>query len=297
MRHATLRAGLTVLALLAVPACSGDRAPGSEAAVSSGDPAACPGEILDVVVSVGAWGDVVRRLGGDCATVTTIAPAGEPPAGADADRAAFAAADLVVVNGAGYDGWAGDAAEAAGAPAVVVAAEAAGSPGAPPSLWYDPVAVPAVARAVADELGRLSPDAAPYFGAQHTAWSADLQPWLETVGALRVDATGRTFAATGGAFAPTAEAVGLTDVRPGPRTGALPADGVAAVEELLRGGGLDVLVVDGGPAEGVTDRLREAAEDAEVPVVEVAPAPADDAPFVEWQLDQLAELAEALGEE
>ena len=35
---------------------------------------------------------------------------------------------------------------------------------------------------------------------------------------------------------------------------ALPADGVAAVEELLRGGGLDVLVVDGGPAEGVTGR-------------------------------------------
>ncbi|MGY1752815.1 metal ABC transporter solute-binding protein, Zn/Mn family [Blastococcus sp. SYSU D01042] len=300
MRHATLRAGLTVLAVLAAPACSGDRTPGSQAAVSSGDPAACPGEILDVVVSVGAWGDVVRRLGGDCATVTTIAPTGTAPVGPDADRAAFDAADLVVVNGAGYDGWATELADAAaGRPAVVSAAEAVGSErrGRDPWLWNDPVAVPAVAEAVADELGRLSPDAAPYFGAQHTAWATELQPWLETIGALRVDATGRSFAATGGAFVPTAEAAGLTDRTPGPRTGALPPDEVAAVEELLRGGALDVLVLDGGPDEGVTDRLREAADEADVPVAEVAAAPPDDAPFVEWQLDQLAELAEALGQE
>lgn len=298
MRHATLRAGLTVLALLTLPACSGDRAPGSEAAVSSGDPAACPGEILDVVVSVGAWSDVVRRLGGDCATVTTIAPTGAAPAVTQADRAAFDAADLVVVNGAGYDGWASAAADAAaGGPAVVSAAEAAGDGRRDPWFWNDPVAVPAVAEAVAAELGRLSPDAAPYFGAQRTAWTTDLQPWLETVAALRADAGGRAFAATGGTFVRTAEAAGLTDRTPGPRTGPLPPGDVAAVEELLRGGALDVLVLDGDPLEGVTDRLREAADEADVPVAEVRTAPAADAPFVEWQLDQLAELAEALGQE
>lgn len=302
MRHATLRAGLTVLALLALPACSGDGAPGSDAAVSSGDPATCPGEILDVVVSVGGWGGVVRRVAGDCATVTTIAPdAAAPDELAPADRTAFADADLVVVNGARLDGWAAEAASAADAPVVLSAAEVAGDEqqGGDPHLWYDPAVVPAVAAAVADELERLSPDAAPYFDAQHTAWTAELQPYLEAVAALRAGAAGRTFASTDDVFGRMGEAVGLSDVTPaGPlrssRTGEPSAEGVAAFEALLRGGAVDVLVQDGEAVDGVHDRLREAADDAGVPVVEVTASPEDDDPFLDWQLAQLAELAEAL---
>lgn len=304
MRHASLRAGLTALALLGLPACSADDTPGSDAAVSSGDPSACPGEILDVVVSVGAWSGVVRRLGGDCATVTTIAPAAEVPDRlAPADRASFGAADLVVVNGAGYDRWAADAAEsAAGDPAVVDAAEAADARGRDPHLWYDPAVVPQVAEAVADELGRLSPDAAPYFDAQHTAWTAELQPYLETVGDLRDAAAGRTVAATGGVFGRMADAVGLSDVTPpgfapGDRAATPSPDEVAAFEELLRSGAVDVLVLDLGAEAEVHDRLREAAGDADVPVVEVTAVPPDDAGFVEWQLDQLTSLSEALAGE
>ncbi len=305
MRHATLRAGLTLLVLLALPACSGDRAPGSDAVVSSADPAACPGEILDVVVSVGAWGGVVRRLAGDCATVTTIAPAGETPDGlAPADRTAFDDADLVVVNGARYDAWAADAASGAGAPVVLSAADVAGDEQqvGGPHLWYDPAVVPALAAAVADELGRLSPDAAPYFDAQHTAWTAELQPYLDTVAALRAEAAGRTFAATDGMFGRMAEAVGLDDVTPAgflraARAGGPSADDLASFEALLRSGEVDVLVQDGDAVDGIDDRLREAADDAGVPIVEVTASPADDDPFVEWQLAQLAELAEALDDE
>ncbi|WP_158544839.1 zinc ABC transporter substrate-binding protein [Blastococcus sp. TF02-9] len=308
MRHAPLRAGVTVLALLAASACSADRAPGSEATVASGDPAACPGEVLDVVVSVAAWSDVVRRLGGDCATVTTIAasPAGVPDDVVPADRAAFAAADLVVLNGARYDRWAVRALEASdGDPVVMTAADVADDDAARPGpqLWYAPDVVPAVAEAVTRELAALSPDAAPYFDAQHTAWTAELQPYLAAVAALREGSAGHTCATTLTAWGPMARAVDLADATPSGfrrslRSGSEPApEDVEAFETALRAGDVDVLVHDGA-AEGTTaDRLRDIAEDAGVPVVEMTAFPPDDDGFVDWQVTQLAAVAEALAEE
>ena len=72
--------------------------------------AACPTDPVKVVVTVDQWADIVRQLGGNCAEVTTIIQ------GADvdpheyeptpADNAKFLDADLVVMNGLGYDEWA-----------------------------------------------------------------------------------------------------------------------------------------------------------------------------------------------
>ena len=308
MRHAPLRAGLTAFALLALSGCSDDGTPDSAATVASGDPAACPGEVLDVVVSVAAWSDVVRRLGGECATVTTIVatPADAPDEVVPADRAAFDAADLVVVNGARYDQWAVEAVEdSGGRPVVVTATEVADSgAGRPdPQLWYDPEAVPAVAAAVTRELATLSPDAAPYFDAQHTAWTTELQPYVAAVAALRDGAAGNACATTVTAWGPMARALGLTEETPSGflrslRSGSEPApDDVAAFEAALQEGAVDVLVQDAEADGGTAGRLREIAEDAGVPVVEVTEFPPDDGAFVEWQLSQLAALSEALTDE
>ena len=308
MRHAPLRAGLTVLALVAASACSDDGAADSEATVESGDPAACPGEVLDVVVSVAAWSDVVRRLGGDCATVTTIAssPAGAADDVVPADRAAFAAADLVVVNGARYDQWANEAVEDYdGDPVVVAAAEVAGGDEArpDPQLWYAPPVVPEVAAAVSKELAALSPDAAPYFDAQHTAWTAELQPYVAAVAELREGSAVHTGATTLTAWGPMARAVGLAEGTPtgllrSLRSGSEPApEDVDDLEAALRSGDVDVLVQDGATDDGTADRLRDVAEDAGVPIVEVTEFPSEDGGFVEWQVSQLAALAEALAED
>ncbi|MDT0274661.1 metal ABC transporter solute-binding protein, Zn/Mn family [Blastococcus goldschmidtiae] len=304
MRHPSLLAGLSALALLALPACSDDGAPDSTAAVVPGDPAACPGEVLDVVASVAAWGGVVQRLGGDCATVTTIT--GSAADLSPADRAVVAAADLVVVNGIRYDEAAIEAAEAAsGDPVVVSAAEVVGRAAQrrDPHLWYEPAAVPEVSAAIARQLADLSPDAAPYFDAQHTAWTAELQPVLAAVAALRDEAAGRTYAATRPLYGRTAEAVGLVDETPrgflrSMRSGTDPSpDDVAAFESLLRDGAVEVLIQDGAGEGDVPEQLREAADDGDVPVVAVTEGPPDDVPFVEWQLEQLTSLAEALAED
>jgi zinc/manganese transport system substrate-binding protein len=304
-RPTAVRTATLALTTLGLAACTGGSGDGST--VATGDPAACPTDVLDVVVSVGQWGDITRTLGGDCATVTTIVASGAvDPHDFDpgtADLAAFSGADLVVLNGAGYDTWAADAvATLDPEPALVNAADIARvEEGADPHLWYDPATVQATAAAITDELTALSPDAADYFAGQATAWQEELAPYLAAVDSLRGTAAGRTYAATEPVFDRMAAAIGLTDVSPeGYRRASSnhsdPAPGdLVAFEAALANGMADVLIYNTQTSGSVPEQLRAAADGAGVPVVEVSESPADaSGSFVAWQLAQLSELSDAL---
>ena len=313
---------VAALAALTLAACS-STADSSEA-TSTGDADACPGDVLDIVVSVDQWGDVVRPLAGDCGTVTTVINSTavdphdyQPTTG---DIAVFDQADLVVVNGADYDHWASDAlANVDPQPTLVDVADVVGieeghseeghsedeeeEHGAvDPHLWYSPDHVQEAAAVITSTLQELDPDAADYFTEQATAWTAQLQPYLDEVAALEASAGGKTYAATETVFDYMAQAVGLTDVTPeGYRSASSnesdPAPGdVAAFESALADGSIDVLVYNTQTEGSVPEQLRSAAESAGVPVVDVTESvPENDPSFVEWQLAQLQQLSAALG--
>jgi zinc/manganese transport system substrate-binding protein len=304
-----IAAALAALAALALSACSAAGA-GTGPAVATGDPSTCPGKVVDVVVSVGQWGDLVRSLGGACATVTTVISSGaidphdfEPGTAA---LAALSSADLVMVNGAGYDHWAEDAVESLDTgPVVVSAAAVAGVParGADPHLWYSPDVVAQVSSAVTSALTSLAGrPARDYLARQATAWTAGLQPYEDAVHALAAVAPGHTFAATEPVFDRMAAAVGLTDVTPeGYRRASSndsdPAPGdLTGFESALANGSVDVLVYNRQTSGTLPEQLRSTAEQAGVPVVEVSESPPDaTGSFVAWQLAQLTELSDALG--
>jgi len=328
-RMPAVPATLAALVVLGLSACSGEGG-GNGAVVHEGDPDACPGEVVDVVVSVGQWSDVVQHAGGACATVTTIVSSGavdphdfDPSTG---DIAAFGEADLVVVNGAGYDGWAESAVgNLDPEPAVVSAADVAGlaehadeehaenDPSeaehseegghgdTDPHLWYDPDVVAHTAEAVTESLTTLSPDAADYFAERAAAWQAEFRDCEQAVEGLRTLAAGRTYAATETVFDRMAATVGLTDVTPegyrraaGNESEPAPAD-LAAFEAALADGSVDVLIYNSQTRGSVPEQLRDAAEEAGVPVVEVTESPVDaDGSFVAWQLAQLQQLSDAL---
>lgn len=320
LRNAVL---FTPLAALALGGCAGGETAGNAASVRSGDPAACPGEVVDVVVSVGQWTDLVESLGGACATVTTVvtSPAVDPHS-FEPDTAAIAAfsdADLVVVNGGGYDGWAEAAVENLDtAPALVDVADLAGledgahaeeeraeeglgEGGADPHLWYQADVLPLVAAAVTEELGGLSPESTGYFDEQAALWAEELRPYLDAVESLRAEAAGRSYAATETVFDRMAAAVGLEDRTPegyrraaGNESEPAPGD-LTAFETALADGSVDVLVYNSQTRGSIPDQLRASAEDAGVPVVEVTESPSDaEGSFVAWQLGQLTALRDAL---
>lgn len=303
-RARTTAASLAVLAGLLLAGCSGgDAGP----VTASGDPANCPGEVVDVVVSVAQWGSIVDQLGGDCANVTTVlaSGAGDPHEheASSGDIAAFADADLVVYNGAGYDQWAADATGSLSRRPVVVdvAGLAGAKPGDDPHLWYEPELVPRFADAVTQALTRLSPDAAPYLEQQRQLFTTDLEPYVAALARLRGLSAGRSYAATEPVFDRTARAVGLTDATPAGYRAAVGNEGeptpgaLADFEIALAGGRIDVLLYNTQTSGRLPEQVRSAAEDAGVPVVEITEsAPDKDSSFVAWQVDQLERLSDAL---
>ena len=279
------------------------------ATVAAGNPTACPGAVVNVVVSVSQWGDIAARLGGACTTVTTVlaSPAVDPHdfEPGTAAIAAFSDAQLVVVNGAGYDQWALDAlGNLDPAPAVVSAATVAhvATAGANPHLWYDPDTVQRMARALTDRLISLSPRATSYFLQRQAAWTHDLRPYLADVAQLKALAPGHTYAATETVFDYLARGVGLTDVTPeGYRRASSndsePAPGdLTAIRKELADGRVDVLVYNTQTSGTVPDELRAAARAAGVPVLAVTESPpTTGGSFLAWQTAQLQQLIRDLG--
>jgi len=307
MRRAVTWTAIAVAIVLLVVGCSSSGGGSGSTGTTVGGPA-CPTDPVKVVVTVDQWADIVRQLGGNCTRVTTIIQGAdvdpheyEPTPG---DNAKFLDADLVVMNGLGYDEWANKmVGTLSPKPPVVDAGEVVGlTEGDNPHVWYGPTYVPQVAAAVSAELAALLPGAGDYLSDRTAAWTTAFQPYLDEVAAVKAAATGRTYAATESVFDDMAGAVGLVDLTPeGYRAAAAnesdpaPAD-VNAFEELLRGGTVDVLIVNSQTAGSLPAQLRSVAEKAGVPVVEVTETvPPGETSFVAWQIDQLNALRVALG--
>lgn len=293
-----------MLAVVAIAAGAGCAPDGAEPSAASGEK--CPTDPVNVVVSVNQWSDVVTAIGGRCVEVTTVlaGSAGDPhdfePAPADA--AAFTGARLVVVNGGHYDEWATKLAQSSAPDAPVVDAVEVGGGGENPHVWYRPATVVAVADALTARLGALAPDAAGYVEQRRAAFGESLQPYFARIDAIRAVAPGRGYAATENVFDDMAAEVGLTNRTPPGYAAAVsnesepsPAD-VDAFLTLLRNRGVDVLIVNTQTRGAGQDQLRAAAQQAQVPVVEVTETmPADAASFPAWQVEQLTALAKVLG--
>lgn len=297
--------GIATIVLL-LGACAGLAACGgaSQGAVAAGD---CPTAPIPVVVTVSQWGDIVKRLAGDCASVTTIvsSDAADPHdyEPSPADIASLGEARLVVENGLGYDSWADKALAATSSrPAVVDAGAVAGlAAGDNPHIWYSPDDVVAVADTIAAELRKELPGAAGYLSGRSDAWLASLEPYRAEVAALGRSAAGKTYAATEPVFDDLARSIGLVDATPAGYRDAVANDAEPApgdVNDLLEAlgtGTIDVLVFNTQTEGSLSGQIRAEAEKASVPVVDVTEGPPESVGFVDWQVDQLRRLAEALG--
>jgi zinc/manganese transport system substrate-binding protein len=304
VRARPTRPGLLLAMLLALSACGSS----SAARAGSSGSGSCAGRVIPIVVSVAQWSDIVHQLAGSCGDVTTVLasssidPHDYEPTPADLGR--FQHAQLVVLNGLGYDAWASKAVAALeGAPAVVDGGDVVGrKDGDNPHIWYGPAYVNEVADAVTAELVRLRPSAAEEFKARRSAFASSLGAYGDEIRKIRGSAAGMTYAATESVFDDMADAVGLTNKTPrGFQKAAAnesePAPGdVDAFQKALADTSIDVLVYNTQTQGSIPEQIRSAAKHAGVPIVDVTETPPPGASgFVDWQLAQLERLAAALG--
>ena len=261
---------------------------------------------IAVVAAENFYGDIARQIGGDRVSVVSIM--NNP----DQDPHLFettpgivrqiAAAHIVILNGANYDSWM-DKLLAAGPRRdriVVNAARLTGyKAGDNPHLWYDPATMPAVAAAIADALTKSDSAHAADYSARLKVTLATLGQITQRVAQLKAKHGGVPVTATEPVFGPMARALGLTmrnerfqlammnDTEPSARD-------VAAFESDLKERKVRLLIYNSQVSEKLTERLRDIAKRAKVPVIGVTETMPANVKFQDWLLGELDVLDKAL---
>jgi zinc/manganese transport system substrate-binding protein len=282
-------------------------APGCGA--GAGDPTK-GARIVHVVAAENMWGDIARQIGGRHASVRSILsdPEADPHlyASSPRDAAHLAQANLVVVNGLGYDDFAQKLLAAAPSPKRRVLSIAAvigqSDRDANPHLFYDVPRLPSVAHAIADALSAEDPADASYFRANASRFVESLRPLLSTVAAIARDHAGAPVAYTERVAGYLLQAARLKvktpagfaeSIESGSEPG--PAD-AQRMDDLLSGHRIDALLYNSQAVTPVTKRLRSLAARSGVPIVAVTETlPSGESGFQSWQLHQAQALRKALG--
>jgi zinc/manganese transport system substrate-binding protein len=150
------------------------------------------------IVAVGAeneYANVISQIGGRYVSVSAIMsnPNTDPHTFEASPSVAnvVSAAALVVQNGVGYDTFMNKIESASPNPRrkVVDVQTLRHLPDSTPNphLWYSPLTMPAVAKAVASDLASLDPSEASYFNANVTTFDNSLKPWLTAIAKVKSD--------------------------------------------------------------------------------------------------------------
>ena len=275
----------------------------------AGAAGAAPPAKVKVVAAEDFWGSLARQLGGDRADVTSIIsdPDTDPHdyEAKPEDGAAVATAQVAVVNGIGYDGWAAKllAANPSSSRRVVTVGDVVGvKEGGNPHQWYSPTSVGAVVDAITGALQRADPPDAAYFDAQRQAYTHDgLKRYDDLRARIRAQYAGTAVGASESIFAPLAEDLGLKLLTPEPFLDAVSegneptARDKAAVDHQITGRQIKVFVSNSQNSTPDVAVLVDKARAAGIPVVTVTETLAPrGTPFQDWQANQLQSLADAL---
>jgi ABC-type Zn uptake system ZnuABC Zn-binding protein ZnuA len=151
---------------------------------SSGGPGASTSGAVKVVATTTVFADIVRNVGGDRVTVSSIIPAGAGPEDYEPkpdDARKLAGADLIVSNGAGLDSFLDRLVTAAGGGSARRLVLGDGIPtitvgGAPnPHFWLDPsLVVRYYLPAIASSLTAIDPAGAATYAANRDAYAAKI---------------------------------------------------------------------------------------------------------------------------
>jgi len=262
-----------------------------------------------VVASSDVWGSVARSVAGPDARVSSIITGTADPHSFEPGPAAVAEmadAALVVFNGGGYDAWAADILEEH--PDVVsVDAFTLLDPGAvgepePANahVFYELNTAKAVAGRIADALAGADPAHADGYRSRAADFGRQADAILERQRALRTEFPGRAVVATEPVAHYLLQAAGLRDRTPIGFTNAIEQDtdpapvDIAAMLDLITGREVAALVFNDQTVTGATRRVREAADQAGVPVVAVTETLPDGTEYLPWQAGLTERLAAAL---
>jgi zinc/manganese transport system substrate-binding protein len=278
------------------------------ASCSAGSGPSSTDTVLRVVAGQNFWGSIGTQLGGERARVQSVVtdPNADPHEyeSNTNDARAFASADLVVLNGAGYDDWGQKLLSASpnvNRRVLVVADLLGKKKGDNPHFWYSPQWVLRVADKITSELKALDPGDSSYFDQRRSAFGTALWPYEARLAEIKRKFAGVRIGATESIFVYMAQALGLDLISPPEFMNAVaegndpPANAVIDFQDQLSQKQVKVLVYNVQTATAVTTNIRHLAAAQDIPVVGVSETlQPETVTFQDWQLAQLIALENAL---
>jgi len=263
---------------------------------------------IAVVAAENFYGGVAREIGGERVAVVSILnnPDQDPHLFETTPTVVrqVAAAQVVVLNGAGYDSWMEKLLAVSPKPgrAVIAAADLMHQKaGGNPHLWYDPRTMPAVAGALAAALTTADPAHKNEYAARLKTFLASLAPLNDKIAAIRGKYAGTPVTATEPVFGDMAAALGLTmhneRFQLAVMNGTEPAArDFAQFEQSLKGRAVRVLFYNTQARSNLVTHLVDLAHASHVGVVGVTETAPSGATYLAWMLSELDATAKALGE-
>lgn len=251
----------------------------SVAACGSGQSTSEKNGIIEVAASVNQWGTVAKALGGDNVNVTSIINSTNVDAHdyepTTSDIAKLQKAQVIIVNGAGYDAWAVKAAQTANA-TIVNAAEVGGvNDGENPHVWFSADVRKAVAQAITEAYEQADAAKKNDFDKMNDQWTAEENNVESKIAEVKQKTDGLAYAATESVASYLAEDMGLADATPSGYARATaneseptPTD-IKQFTDALKAGEIKLLVVNTQEESELTGKITDAAKSVEVPMVEL----------------------------
>jgi zinc/manganese transport system substrate-binding protein len=297
---------LRLVALISVLACSGGGVwPSPVEAATGGGPG------LQVVAAENFWGSIAAQLGGDRVRVTSVitSPATDPHAyePTAADARTIAGAQLVIVNGIGYDPWAPKliAANPVTGRIVLTVGDLVGiKPGGNPHRWYSPRDVQKMVGEIVRDYTKLEPKDAGYFMQQKARFETrGLARYTQLIARIKRTYHGVPVGASESIFAPLARALGLRLLTPpsflkaiSEGTEPTAADKTTIDRQIARRQ-VQVWVYNSQNSTPDVKRITDAARRRGIPVTTITETlTPPSASFQTWQSQQLEALAAALAQ-
>lgn len=312
--------GLTLLTLaaLTLTAC------GSQA---TGDSQAADDGVIKVITTTDVYADIVTQVAGDKAEVTPIiASTAVDPHSYEAtsqDRLTIKDADLILLNGGGYDTFMEDMAGADNPDQAIISAvqvsglfteeqlasireeHAAMAEGEEHNhvhtynehVWYDLDTMIKVTDKVAQELGNIDPANASTYTANATSYTQDLQALADRT--KKIATRERTYLATEPVPAYMLEDAGYKDVTPFDLIAAVETDSDIApltmqeAKDVLTNNKADLLAFNEQTQTTQTKEIYTFAQEASIPSASFTETLPDGKNYKDWMADNINTIEKA----